>query len=52
MVNKQITQGSLLRAMASLSPPLILQNFVTIGGTMADLFWLGRYSTTAVGAVG
>lgn len=50
--SEEITDGSIPRALVLISVPLIAQNFAQVGQVVADLFWLGQYSTEAVGALG
>lgn len=50
--SERITEGSLLKALVSLSFPLFLQNLIQVGQLLIDLFWLGRYSADAVAALG
>jgi putative MATE family efflux protein len=49
--NEDITKGPLLRALLVLAAPLLLQNLVTVANQLADLFFLGRFSETAVSGV-
>ncbi|WP_231186230.1 MATE family efflux transporter [Haladaptatus sp. DYF46] len=48
----EITEGSIVRALALLAAPLILQNLVQVAQQIVDIFWLGRLGETAVAAVG
>jgi putative MATE family efflux protein len=48
----EITEGDLVRAMLVLAAPLLVQNFVRVFQQIADLFWIGRYSSEAVSGVG
>jgi putative MATE family efflux protein len=50
--SEEITGGSLMRALLTLAVPLLAQNLVQVFQKLVDLFWLGRFSATAVGAVG
>jgi len=47
-----ITEGALSRALLVLAAPLVAQNLVQVANSAADVFWLGRLSDGAVGAVG
>jgi putative MATE family efflux protein len=49
---KDITEGSILRTLVLLATPLIAQNLVLIVQQVIDLFWVGRYSSTAVASIG
>ncbi len=48
----EITEGSIVRALALLAAPIILQNLVQVAQQIVDIFWLGRLGETAVAAVG
>ncbi len=48
----EITEGKLTRALLVLAAPLLVQNLVQVAQQVVDLFWLGRFSGTAVAAVG
>lgn len=49
---EDITEGSLWRALVSIATPLVVQHFVIVGNSIADLFWVGRLGENAVAAVG
>jgi putative MATE family efflux protein len=50
--SEDITEGPLSRALVVLAAPLVAQNLVRVGQGLVNLFWLGRYSSEAVAAVG
>lgn len=49
---EEITDGSVLRALLLLSVPLFAQNLVRVAQQVIDLFWIGRYSSDGVAAIG
>ncbi len=49
---KEITNGSIIRVLAILAAPLILQNLVHVANAIVDTFWLGRLGEDEVAAVG
>ncbi|WP_435123725.1 MATE family efflux transporter [Halobaculum sp. D14] len=49
---EEITEGSLGKALAFLSIPLVAQQFALVAQQVVDVFWLGRLSGDAVAAVG
>jgi putative MATE family efflux protein len=49
---KEITDGSLVRALLVLAAPLVVQNFVIVAQQVVDTFWVGRLGENAVAAVG
>lgn len=49
---EEITEGSLGRALAYLSVPIVVQQFALVTQQVVDVFWLGRLSPEAVAAVG
>jgi putative MATE family efflux protein len=49
--SEEITEGNLVRAMLVLAAPLLVQNFVRVFQQIADLFWIGRYTSDAVAGV-
>lgn len=48
----EITEGSIPRALVVLAAPLFVQNMVRVAQQVIDLFWVGRYSSDAVAAIG
>ena len=48
----EILRGSIPRVVLVLSIPLVVQNLFAIAQLVVDLFWLGRYSSESVAAVG
>jgi putative MATE family efflux protein len=49
---EEITEGPIPRALLVLSAPLFVQNMVRVAQQVVDLFWVGRYSSDAVAAIG
>ena len=50
--SEDITEGSLGRALAYLSVPIVAQQLALVAQQIIDVFWLGRLSGDAVAAVG
>lgn len=50
--SEEITGGSISRALVVLAVPLFVQNMVRVAQQVIDIFWVGRYSSAAVGAIG
>jgi len=48
---RNFTEGSILKALLSLSVPIVLANFFQIAYNLTDTFWVGRLGTEAVAAV-
>ena len=49
---KEITSGSIPKALLVLAAPLLVQNLVQVVQQVVDIFWLGRLGGDAVAAVG
>lgn len=49
---EEITNGDIPRVLVVLAIPLLVQNLVQVTQQMVDLFWLGRYSSDALAALG
>ncbi len=49
--NSSLTDGSLIRPMAHLMVPILVMGLLQSSYNLVDLFWLGRLSTEAVGAI-
>lgn len=50
--SEEITKGPITRALLVLAAPLLIQNMVRVAQQVVDLFWVGRYSSAAVAAIG
>jgi len=48
---RDFTEGSILKALLSLSIPIIFANFLQTAYNLTDTFWVGRLGTSAVAAV-
>lgn len=46
-----LTEGGILRPLVALSVPIVVTNLLHSAYTLADTFWLGRYSTDALASV-
>lgn len=49
---QDLTQGSIVRALFTLSWPMIVANSVNMIGPTVDMVWVGRLGPTAIAAVG
>ncbi len=49
---KDLTQGNILKALVSLSIPIVGTSFVQMAYNLIDLIWIGRLGSNAVAAVG
>ena len=49
---KDLTQGNILKALISLSVPIVGTSFVQMAYNLIDLIWIGRLGSNAVAAVG
>ncbi len=48
----QITAGSLKKSLAFIAIPIVTQQLALSAQQIIDIFWLGRFDSTAVGALG
>ncbi len=49
---EEITEGPIPRALIVLTAPMLVQNMVHVAQQVIDLYWVGRYSSQAVAAIG
>ncbi len=51
MIKNNLTEGSVLKSLLSLSVPIIATNFLHTAYQLTDTFWVGRLGASAVAAV-